>query len=162
MENLTVSIEPLQSDEITRFFVWRKGDGNSELISDLKETIGGFQGGTVWVFIAKIGEEWVGSVKLQRFHEDREMADGQQRGYLGALEVENAFRRRGIGRMLTERALDEAKQRGMTEITLRVDSQNLAARNLYREMGFEPFKTAITHWQGEQFDLDCLLKSLSD
>ena len=152
------SIELLRGDdEIYRFMQWRKGDGSPEIISDLKDTIGGVQGGTVWVFIAVIGETWVGSIKLQRFHEDRQMADGTRRGCIGALEVETEFRRRGIGRALTQRAVREAANRGFAEVTLNVEPTNEAARALYLAMGFEKWRDTVLHWQGEEFEVESLI-----
>ena len=159
--NDEISIELLRGDdEIYRFMQWRKGDGSIEIISDLKDTIGGVQGGTVWIFIAKGGEFWVGSIKLQRFHEDVEMADGRRRGCIGALEVEAEFRRRGIGRALTERALREARNRGFIEVTLNVEPTNAAARGLYRDIGFEKFRDTKLHWRGEEFEVESLIFEL--
>ena len=147
-------------DEICRFMQWRKGDGNLEIISDLKDTIGGVQAGTIWVFIAVIGEQWVGSIKLQRFHEDRQMADGARRGYIGALEVEAALRRRGIGRALTQCALREAANRGFAEVTLNVEPTNEAARALYLALGFGKWRDTVLHWQGEEFGVESLILDL--
>ena len=159
--NQKIAIEFLRGDdEITRFMQWRKGDGSPEIISDLKDTIGGVQAGTVWVFIAVIGEQWVGSIKLQRFHEDRHMADGARRGCIGALEVEAEFRRRGIGRALTQRAVREAQNRGFAEVTLNVEPTNEAARALYLEMGFEKWRNTTLHWQGEEFEVESLILDL--
>ncbi len=159
--NQKIAIELLRGDdEITRFMQWRKGDGSPEIISDLKDTIGGVQAGTVWVFIAVIGEQWVGNIKLQRFHEDREMADGARRGCIGALEVEPALRRRGIGRALTQRAVREAANRGFAEVTLNVEPSNEAARALYLVMGFEKWRDTTLHWQGEEFEVESLILDL--
>lgn len=48
MNDEDFSIELLRGDdEIHHFVQWRKGDGNLEIISELKDTIGGVQGGTV-------------------------------------------------------------------------------------------------------------------
>ena len=161
MNEDNISIELLRGDdEISRFMEWRKGDGDIETISDLKDTIGGVQGGTVWVYIATVGEQWVGSIKLQRFHEDTAMADGARRGCIGALEVEAEFRRRGIGRALTERALREARNRGFDQVTLNVEPTNEAARELYRSLGFEKFREATLRWQGEEFEVDSMIVSL--
>ena len=160
MNSELLSIEPLRRAEVDRFFQWRKGDGSLEMLCDVKDTIGGFQAGTVWIWIAKVGETWAGSVKLQRFHHDTAMADGQKRGYLGALDVEVEFRRQGIGRALTERSLEFARERGVSEVTLNLDPTNQAASALYRSLGFEKFKTAVLLWQGEDVNADCLMVSL--
>lgn len=155
------SIELLRGDdEICRFMQWRKGDGSLEIISDLKDTIGGVQAGTIWVLVAKVGEDWVGSIKLQQFHQDEELADGRRRGYIGALDVEPAFRRRGIGRALTLRILQEASNRGFAEVTLNVEPTNQAARELYFKVGFRKFKMSLLHWQGEDVEAESLILEL--
>lgn len=89
------------------------------------------------------------------------MADGRRRGCIGALDVEAAFGRRGIGRALTERALQKARKRGFTEVTLNVDPTNQAARALYLAMGFEKFKDSIVYLQGENVEAESLIVQLS-
>lgn len=46
------------------------------------------------------------------------------------------YRRRGFGRRLCEQLLSEAAKRGATVAYLQVDTDNMAARSLYRELGF--------------------------
>lgn len=46
-------------------------------------------------------------------------------------------RSRGWGRLLMERAEAEAAARGMKGIALRVDADNVVARKLYEEMGYQ-------------------------
>jgi len=45
------------------------------------------------------------------------------------------FRRRGIARLLTERALDDIRERGGSHAWLNVRQDNLAAVSLYRQLG---------------------------
>lgn len=56
------------------------------------------------------------------------------------------FRRRGIARLLTERALDYIRERGGHRAWLNVRQDNLAAVSLYRQLGFSE-QLRRTHWQ---------------
>jgi len=56
------------------------------------------------------------------------------------------FRRRGIARLLTERALDYIRERGGCQAWLNVRHDNLAAVSLYRQLGFSE-QLRRTHWQ---------------
>ncbi len=53
------------------------------------------------------------------------------------LAVDPAFRRRGIGRLLVQAAMTEARRRGARKISLRVLATNPSAQRLYRSCGFE-------------------------
>ena len=57
---------------------------------------------------------------------------------LSCLVVAQAARRRGLGRFLTERALDEGAQRGARRAFLQVEAENTAAGALYTALGFQP------------------------
>ncbi|WP_421732832.1 GNAT family N-acetyltransferase [Cellulomonas sp.] len=57
---------------------------------------------------------------------------------LSCLVVAAAARRRGLGRALTLRALDEAAQRGARKAFLQVEAENTGAGSLYSGLGFQP------------------------
>lgn len=50
--------------------------------------------------------------------------------------IARPHRSRGFGRLLMERALEEARARGLADVGLDVDADNVVARKLYEEMGF--------------------------
>jgi ribosomal-protein-alanine N-acetyltransferase len=50
--------------------------------------------------------------------------------------VHKDFRRRGLGRRLLQQAVQEARGRGASRITLEVRKSNLAAQKLYESLGF--------------------------
>jgi ribosomal-protein-alanine N-acetyltransferase len=52
------------------------------------------------------------------------------------LAVHPEHRRRGLGRLILLRALEEGRARGATAALLEVRRSNEAAQNLYRELGF--------------------------
>jgi ribosomal-protein-alanine N-acetyltransferase len=74
-------------------------------------------------------------------------SDGRIVGYIlywllpGAVDIHNIavhvdFRRRGLGRVLLERVVAEARRQSMLRVTLEVRKSNLAAQKLYESIGF--------------------------
>jgi len=59
------------------------------------------------------------------------------RGWIGGLGVVEAARRRGIGRTLMEAAHEQARSRGVREVTLEVIEANEAGFRLYDDLGYE-------------------------
>lgn len=57
---------------------------------------------------------------------------------VSCLVVAQAARRHGLGRFLTERALDEGTRRGARRAFLQVEADNTAAGALYTALGFQP------------------------
>lgn len=58
-------------------------------------------------------------------------------GELGDVAVRTDLRRTGIGSALVDRVLEEAEERGATEVYLEVREGNEGARKLYMGLGFE-------------------------
>src|SRR5262249_57318991 len=54
------------------------------------------------------------------------------------IAVDPAWRRRGVGRMLMQAALDEARARGSSDVELSSWAFNTDAHALFRSFGFEP------------------------
>ena len=59
--------------------------------------------------------------------------EGWELSYVGVVPE---ARRRGIGQTLSQWALHEAKQAGMPQLKVAVDTRNHPARQLYEKMGF--------------------------
>ena len=57
-------------------------------------------------------------------------------GYVGNVAVAEPFRRRGVGRALTEAMCRSAREKGLAFLTLEVRESNLPARRLYESCGF--------------------------
>lgn len=57
-------------------------------------------------------------------------------GWVSGVGVAPTRRRRGIGRLLMERLLDNAAHAGLTAVRLEVIIENVAARQLYADLGF--------------------------
>ena len=65
-------------------------------------------------------------------------AGGGRSGELWALFVHPSHWRRGLGRLLCERSLADARSRGFAEVALWVLEPNERARRFYRALGFRP------------------------
>lgn len=77
---------------------------------------------TVWM-----DEERVGCIAVKL------AAEGP---YLSRVYLKKEARGKGIGRMMTEFAFDEARKRGFTHIHLWTDTRLLTAHKMYEAMGF--------------------------
>jgi ribosomal protein S18 acetylase RimI-like enzyme len=58
-----------------------------------------------------------------------------------------AFRRRGAGRMLMEKTIDLAHQRGCSRVTLEVRQDNVSAQSLYNGLGFQEANPPMLYWR---------------
>jgi ribosomal protein S18 acetylase RimI-like enzyme len=58
-------------------------------------------------------------------------------GWFMALGVRESHRRVGVGRMLSQRALEESDRKGISSLRLTVEPSNRAAIALYAALGFE-------------------------
>lgn len=86
------------------------------------------------VLVAELDGEVVGYVTVRR---PTTLASNSHVQQIQGLAVAPEHRRRGIGRVLVEAAVDEARRRGARKITLRVLGSNPDAMRLYRACGFE-------------------------
>lgn len=74
-------------------------------------------------------------------------------------------RRDGVGLMLLDYALSEAKHMGAKAMLLEVNLHNKAAQTLYAEQGFEKFgirKEYYSNADGSKTDAICMRKPLTD
>jgi ribosomal-protein-alanine acetyltransferase len=92
-------------------------------------------------------------------------SDGRIEGYAGLLApqgageadiqtiaVAEAVRRRGLGRVLVQTLLAEARRRGASEVLLEVRADNPSAQRLYRTLGFEGIATRPHYYQPDDVD----------
>ena len=57
--------------------------------------------------------------------------------YIDELGIEKSYRQKGLGRQLTSAVIQQAKLFGTNRITLRTETEALAARQLYSSLGFK-------------------------
>ncbi len=65
------------------------------------------------------------------------------RGWIEDVVVDEAYRRKGIGRALVRRAVEVARDAGIDTLTLTSRPSRTAARALYGSEGFEPCETGV-------------------
>ena len=80
-----------------------------------------------YYLVARIGKEIVGFGGM--------WAVGDE-AHIVTLAVDEDYRRHGIGRLLVEAMLKEARRRSTTRVSLEVRVGNLPAQNLYTSFGF--------------------------
>ena len=69
--------------------------------------------------------------------EQVDVRTGVPRLWINTMAIAAPYRSRGWARLLMERAEQEAAERGLDGIGLAVDADNVVARKLYEELGFE-------------------------
>ena len=69
--------------------------------------------------------------------EQTDVLTGTPRMWITTMAIAPAYRSRGWARMLMEHAEREADARGLAGIGLSVDADNVVARKLYEELGFQ-------------------------
>jgi mycothiol synthase len=90
-----------------------------------------------WARDEEDGEEHVAGMALNFIYPEDNARFGFLRGEVGTLGVMRAWRGRGLGRALLVRSIEVLRQRGMTEVVLEVDTDNLTgALRLYEGVGF--------------------------
>jgi len=77
---------------------------------------------------------------------EQEAADGQNRAYLFALRVKQAWRSRGIGAYLMAFAENDLRVRGFKFVTLNVAKDNHSALRLYKRLGYKVIGSRSGSW----------------
>lgn len=85
--------------------------------------------------MARVGSELVGIAQL---------ACRGERGWVSAVGVTPAWRRRGVARCLMQALLDHARTAGLCEVRLEVIDRNAPARALYTSLGFRITRELLT------------------
>jgi ribosomal-protein-alanine N-acetyltransferase len=100
-------------------------------------------GMTAWVAGHKQPGDAAGFILTRRVAEEAEVL---------TIAVEPAARKRGLGRALLARALDELRTHGVASVFLEVAVNNTAAQALYRALGFTACGTRRNYYQPGQHD----------
>lgn len=97
------------------------------------------------------GEALAGYCKLRRLNDYAEHSDAKNAIELGQLYTDPARTGQGIGALLMDWALAEARERGHDAIQLTVWSENYGAQKFYARYGFTKIAD-IDFWVGEHRD----------
>lgn len=130
-------MDPLGTRMVREMRAYGKAGWVGYLLGRLLLPATAYPQGFVWVE----ENEVVGNASLLR-------VDGfTYRWVLANVAVAEKYRRRGIGRKLTQASIDFAFDQGAKEVFLQVESTNQAAQVLYASLGFRPLITLCT-WAG--------------
>uniref|UniRef100_A0A7C4W3V2 Ribosomal-protein-alanine N-acetyltransferase n=1 Tax=Geoglobus ahangari TaxID=113653 RepID=A0A7C4W3V2_9EURY len=100
------------------------------------------------IFVADLGNFVVGYIVLQHKEEESKIL---------SLAVRKEFRRRGIGSMLLEKAIESSKEKGKKRLLLEVRISNIPAQKLYKKYGFKTINVLPNYYaDGEDAYLMCL------
>jgi ribosomal protein S18 acetylase RimI-like enzyme len=89
------------------------------------------------VLVAIIDEEIVGSGYVQ-IQNSKPYFEPEQYVYLGFMFVSPQYRGKGINGKITEKLIEWAKSKNLSEIQLDVYAANESATNAYKKIGFKP------------------------
>jgi len=101
--------------------------------------------------VAKCEERIIGYACLWHIDDQMEIAN---------FAVSPDFRKKGIGRMMMDRVLSEARRRGCTSVILSVRESNLAALNLYTKSGFVEVSRRKNYYRFPTEDAIIMVKRL--
>jgi ribosomal protein S18 acetylase RimI-like enzyme len=76
-------------------------------------------------------------------NEEADALSGATRLWVLTVAIVAKYRSRGWGRLLMERAVEEARTRKLGSVGLSVGADNVVARKLYEEMGFEATRLSM-------------------
>ncbi len=105
---------------------------SAEVLADLVD------GADTVVFIARVDGAIVGSLTLAFYRIPTGL-----KAWIEDVVVDEAARGHGIGRLLNEAALDEARERGAKNVSLTSRPSREAANRLYQRIGFQPRETNL-------------------
>lgn len=95
------------------------------------------------VYVYEKDGEVLGYVFLEIRHQDSGSLQALSTLYIDDLCVDSAHRGEGIGRILYEKALEIARERGCYNVTLHVWEGNDEARGFYEHLGMKPQFTSM-------------------
>jgi ribosomal protein S18 acetylase RimI-like enzyme len=106
--------------------------------ADTLRTLGLDGHGTILVAADGPGglEKLLGTVMLEPWHADSEVARSADEAEVRALAVAPWAQGRGVGRTLMRAVIDEAAARGAARLLLSTQPEMKAAQHLYRSLGF--------------------------
>lgn len=92
--------------------------------------------GTRIPYAYTVDNEFVGECALVLQNDDPHYTIAGKRAYLSRLIVKDTFRNQGIGNILVDYVVLQAKQKGFSQISVGVDKDNRIALHLYQAKGF--------------------------
>ena len=92
--------------------------------------------GDRFVYIYRMNNEFIGEGDLVINVDDSDYFIPNQRIYVSRMIVKKEYRNQGIGGIILDYLIEQAKSMGYKEMALGVDIDNYSAIHLYKEKGF--------------------------
>jgi ribosomal protein S18 acetylase RimI-like enzyme len=128
---------PRDVDAVARLTLEREGGTYEAARERAKAWLAGTAGGQNLLLVARVGRSIAGYARAGFVRAQKgEFADVPEGWYLGGIIVGLAFRRRGIGTMLTRRRIEWLAGRGAREVYYFVNSLNRPSIDLHTPFGF--------------------------
>jgi ribosomal protein S18 acetylase RimI-like enzyme len=78
----------------------------------------------------------IGQLFVQLTSSRLDLANGHNRAYIYGFRIKPAYRNKGIGTLMMEKAESDLRKRGYGTVTLNVGRENPGARRLYERLGY--------------------------
>lgn len=104
-------------------------------------------------YVVQKGTEYIGEISLVFEMNDPDYTIADKRVYTSRLIVKANERRKGVGRLLVNHAIEQAEKMGFTEMSIGVDLNNYPAIKLYTASGFNQITFIGEDEQGKYMKL---------
>jgi ribosomal protein S18 acetylase RimI-like enzyme len=98
------------------------------------------------MWVTELDGQVVAMVAVDWVDPDPEVADGRETAAVTSLVVTATAGRRGLGRLLTVFAEEQARARGVRTLTLNTRPTNAPALGLYQGLGYRSYKRELRSW----------------
>ncbi|BAN89754.1 GNAT family N-acetyltransferase [Aeropyrum camini] len=94
-----------------------------------------------FIIVAQHGENIVGFIRVELV--DRRFYKPRFKAVITDIYVKPRYRRRAVGRLLAERAAEEARRRGAGIMSALYPMTNYVAKRFYSQLGFKEFQIEV-------------------
>jgi len=141
-ERLAACILELQNVE--RTLEPDRVEGAQIVARNLEDLLASIRQNQGQIFVAEVSAEVVGFLSVRLEHEEGEyLSSLVDYAYISDLVVLPAYRGRGYGTALLQKAEEFAHQRGMTMLKIQVLARNQQATSVYLHAGFRPYELTL-------------------
>jgi ribosomal protein S18 acetylase RimI-like enzyme len=115
------------ADVAKKFAINKENNPKHPSFYDVNWVISDFERGEKY-FLYRINGEAVGCVAFEQ--------PNTEVGYLNRLSVLPSYRKKGIGKQLTEHVFKYAESKGVSEISIGIIAKHITLKNWYKKLGF--------------------------
>ncbi|MBQ8200847.1 MAG: GNAT family N-acetyltransferase [Clostridia bacterium] len=153
-------VRPLRSEELTRLTALFHYNDVPSMIADNARRI---DAGTDSIYLLLENGDLVGELHITWSSEDTQAVISGQRAYLYAFRIRADRQGRGYGQHLLQSVINAAAARGVRELTIGVEEDNLPARHIYDKFGFTELLARRSEcYQGDSYQYGLFLRRHHD